>query len=141
MAIPEKNLDGYGLPMVVAERVYGPNNLKGDKRMLASRLMVHYTWPQGTLAASETQAQRMNTFDQVKTIVSHALQLGNRGAHFNAASPLLGAIPELDSMAVVNVITALEEHFGFYVEDDEIGADTFETLGSLANFVNQKLRD
>jgi len=81
----------------------------------------------------------MSTFDQVKTIVLQTLQLGNRGAHFNAASPLLGAIPELDSMAVVNVITALEEHFGFYADDDEISADTFETLGSLADFVNQKL--
>jgi acyl carrier protein len=107
--------------------------------MLASRLKLYYTWPQGTLAESETQAQRMNTFDEVKTIVSQALQLGNRSATLDVASPLLGAIPELDSMAVVNVITALEEHFGFYVDDDEISADTFDTLGSLVDFVSQKL--
>ena len=83
----------------------------------------------------------MNTPDQVKTIFIQALQLGSRGAHLDASSPLLGAIPELDSMAVVNVITALEEHFGFYVEDDEISADTFETLGSLVDFVSGKLTD
>jgi acyl carrier protein len=41
-------------------------------------------------------------------------------------------------MAVVNLITALEEHFGIVVEDDEIGASTFETLGTLAAFVQQK---
>jgi acyl carrier protein len=57
----------------------------------------------------------------------------------NAATRLLGAIPELDSMAVVSLITALEEQFCIAVDDDEIGAATFETLGSLAAFVEQKL--
>ncbi|MEO8134304.1 MAG: phosphopantetheine-binding protein [Betaproteobacteria bacterium] len=72
-------------------------------------------------------------------IVGDALQLGARGSAMDASTPLLGAIPELDSMAVVNVITALEEHFGFSVDDDEIGAATFLTLGSLSAFVEQKL--
>ena len=77
--------------------------------------------------------------DDVKRIVSTTLQLGTRATAMNASTPLLGAIPELDSMAVVSLITALEEQFGITVEDDEIGADTFETLGSLASFVEQKL--
>jgi acyl carrier protein len=81
----------------------------------------------------------MNTFNQVKTLLVQTLQLGNRGANLNANSALLGAIPELDSMAVVNIITALEEHFGFRVDDDEISAESFETLGSLVEFVTQKL--
>jgi acyl carrier protein len=57
----------------------------------------------------------------------------------SASAPLLGAIPELDSMAVVTLITALEEHFGITVADDEIGASTFETLDSLAQFIERKL--
>ena len=77
--------------------------------------------------------------DDVKMLVSSALQLGARGQSLEASTPLLGAIPELDSMAVANVITALEEHFGFSVADDEIGAATFATLGSLSEFVEQKL--
>jgi acyl carrier protein len=44
-------------------------------------------------------------------------------------------------MAVVNVITALEDHFGITVDDDEISAQTFETLGSLTRFVEQKLAE
>ena len=52
---------------------------------------------------------------------------------------MLGSIPELDSMAVVNVITAMEERFGITVDDDEISADTFATLGSLVGFVKGKL--
>ena len=77
--------------------------------------------------------------DDVRMVVASALQLGGRAQAMNAATPLLGAIPELDSMAVVNVITALEEHFGISVADDEIGAATFATLGSLSAFVEQKL--
>ncbi|MBK1695302.1 acyl carrier protein [Chromatium weissei] len=81
----------------------------------------------------------MNTFNQVKALFIQTLQLGNRGANLNIDSPLLGAIPELDSMAVVNIITALEEQFGFCVEDDEISAESFATLGSLVEFVTRKL--
>ena len=77
--------------------------------------------------------------DEVKTVVGRALQLGNRVQGMNESSALLGAIPELDSIAVVNVITALEEHFDITVADDEIGAAAFETLGSLARFVEGKL--
>ena len=77
--------------------------------------------------------------DDVRTIVGDALQLGARGQAMDASTALLGVIPELDSMAVVNVITALEEHFGISVADDEIGAATFATLGSLSAFVEQKL--
>ncbi len=54
--------------------------------------------------------------------------------------PLLGSMPELDSMAVVAVITALEDHFGFEVDDDEISADTFATVGTLAAFVEEKTK-
>lgn len=82
----------------------------------------------------------MNTLNDVKDLLAQSLQLGRRADAYTADSPLLGAIPELDSMAVVNLITAMEEQFGFVVEDDEISADTFATLGSLATFVERKLR-
>jgi acyl carrier protein len=42
-------------------------------------------------------------------------------------------------MAVINLITALEEHYGFSIADDEISAEVFETLGSLAAYVGHKL--
>ncbi len=77
--------------------------------------------------------------EDVKQILIDVLSLGDSGKALMPASPLLGSIPELDSMAVVNLITALEEHFGISVDDDEISADTFETLGSLAAFVAGKL--
>jgi acyl carrier protein len=81
----------------------------------------------------------MQHLEEVRNILSDVLSLGERKNQLKADSTLLGNIPELDSMAVVNVITALEDHFGITVDDDEISAQTFETLGSLARFVEQKL--
>ena len=78
-------------------------------------------------------------FDDVKSIVVDVLSLGEIGNDLTADSALLGSIPELDSMAVVNLMTALESHFGFVIDDDEISASAFETLGSLTAFVDQKL--
>ena len=77
--------------------------------------------------------------EEVRSVVGSVLQLGDRTKKLNESSALLGAIPELDSMAVVNVITALEERFDITVADDEIGAATFETLGSLTRFVEGKV--
>lgn len=81
----------------------------------------------------------MHSLEEVKNLVSDTLGLGERGATLNADSALLGAIPELDSMAVINLITALEEQYGFAIADDEISAEVFETLGSLSAFVDRKL--
>lgn len=83
----------------------------------------------------------MQHIEEVRNILSDVLSLGERRNSLNEDSPLLGAIPELDSMAVVNVITALEEHFDITVDDDEISAKTFETVGSLAQFVERKLAE
>ena len=76
--------------------------------------------------------------DDVKRLLIDVLSLSGDQAEMDADTPLLGSLPELDSMAVVNVIGALEEQFGITVEDDEISARTFATLGSLANFVAEK---
>lgn len=51
---------------------------------------------------------------------------------------LLGAVPEIDSMAVIAVLTAIEEAFGFSIADDEVSADMFETFGSLRRFVESR---
>ncbi|WP_074974091.1 acyl carrier protein [Nitrosospira multiformis] len=83
----------------------------------------------------------MQHLEEVRNILSDVLDLNERKKFLTEASPLLGAIPELDSMAVVNVITALEDHFEITVDDDEISARVFETLGSLTAFIEQKLAE
>ena len=77
--------------------------------------------------------------DQIKTLLTDVLSLGDTGAAMNADTPLLGSLPELDSMAVVNVMAALEDQFGITIDDDDIGASTFETVGSLAAFVEARV--
>jgi acyl carrier protein len=76
--------------------------------------------------------------EEVKNLLTDVLNLGPAGQSLNADSPLLGALPELDSMAVVGLIAAIEDRFGIAVDDDDISASTFETVGSLADFVAQK---
>jgi acyl carrier protein len=81
----------------------------------------------------------MNTLNEVKNLLIDTLNLGAAGEALTAESPLLGSLPELDSMAVVTLIGALEEHFGISIDDDDISGATFETLGSLSAFVDGKL--
>jgi len=76
--------------------------------------------------------------NEVKNVVIDVLNLGPAGEALEADSPLLGSLPELDSMAVVSLIGALEEQFGIAIDDDDISASTFATLGSLADFVAAK---
>ncbi len=82
----------------------------------------------------------MDVLQQVKSIICKVLQINEFESVLDSETPLIGAIPEFDSMAVVSIITALEERFGFFVDDDEIYASVFETLGSLVAFVEGKMQ-
>jgi acyl carrier protein len=82
---------------------------------------------------------RVNIEDDVIAILRTVLSL-DAGQHaLNASTPLLGHVAELDSMAVVSVLTAIEERFGIVVDDDEVDGRTFASVGSLAAFVQGKL--
>jgi acyl carrier protein len=83
--------------------------------------------------------QGLNTQKEVLSLLDEILSLNGRSAEFSSNTPLLGAIPELDSMAVVALITGFEDRFGFTVDDDEIEGSTFATVGSLVEFVDGKL--
>ena len=76
---------------------------------------------------------------EVLRVLDEVLSLNGRAAGFDRNTHLLGAIPELDSMAVVSLITSMEERFGMVVDDDDIDGATFATVGSLVDFVSGKL--
>jgi acyl carrier protein len=76
--------------------------------------------------------------EEVRSILSEALQLGERAQCLVPDTPLLGSIAEFDSMTVVTVLTLLEERLGLEIEDDDISAEIFETVGSLVDFVESK---
>jgi acyl carrier protein len=78
----------------------------------------------------------MNLLSQISAILTATLQ---QPIAFDENTQLLGAIPEFDSMAVVSIVTALEDRFGFTIEDDEIDAEVFASVASLMAFVQEKL--
>ena len=67
------------------------------------------------------------------------LNLGDRAETLSTNTPLLGGIAEFDSMAVVSVVTMIEDEFGISIDDDELSADVFATVGTLADFVAKKI--
>jgi acyl carrier protein len=81
----------------------------------------------------------MDVTREVLRLLDEVLSLNGRAASFTRETHLLGAIPELDSMAVVSLITALEENFGLVIDDDDIDGETFSTVGSLVDFVSGKI--
>jgi acyl carrier protein len=80
----------------------------------------------------------VDTVSKVKSILRAGLSLGDRADSMTAATPLLGSLPEFDSMAVVTIVTMIEDELGITVDDDELSADVFATVGSLAEFVSSK---
>ena len=81
----------------------------------------------------------MEVTQQVLRLLEEVLSLNGRTSSFTRDTPLLGAIPELDSMAVVSIITGLEDQFDLTVDDDDIDGATFATVGSLSDFVRGKI--
>lgn len=81
----------------------------------------------------------MDTTREVLRILDETLSLGGRSATFTRNTHLVGALPEFDSMAVVSLITALEEQLGIVIDDDDLDGQTFATVGTLSDFVGRKL--
>ncbi|RKQ85070.1 acyl carrier protein [Solirubrobacter pauli] len=84
----------------------------------------------------------MNTaaiIDDVKAVVVETLNVEDRADAIGPSTPLLGSLPELDSMAVLELVYALETRFGIAVDGEDVSAEVFETLTSLTEFVESKL--
>lgn len=79
----------------------------------------------------------MTTLDRVCTVLRTSLALGAR--KLSGETALLGALPELDSMAVVTLLTALEEHFGVTIHDDDLSARHFASVATLTAFIDARL--
>ena len=75
----------------------------------------------------------------VRAVLRDVLGLSDaRAAAFTADTPLFGALPELDSMAVAGVLTELEDRLGILIEDDEVDGDMLETFGALVRFAAER---
>ena len=79
------------------------------------------------------------TVDGVKAVLVEILGIADRAGSITASTELLGSLPELDSMAVVELVVALESRFGVQINDDDITGEVFESVGTLAAFIDEKL--
>ena len=75
---------------------------------------------------------------EIKTLLKETLQLDEVDS-WDEDTEILGSIPEFDSMAIVTILTMVEENYGIMIEDDEVSAEVFETLGSLVGFISEKV--
>lgn len=75
----------------------------------------------------------MTRLEQLNAILADLLKLDT--SEFTESTQLLGALPEFDSMAVVGLITAMEATFAIAVNDDDMEAELFETVGSVLSYV------
>ena len=79
-----------------------------------------------------------STIEGVKAVIVKTLGIEERADTLDASTPLFGSMPELDSFAVVELAASLEEQFGFQIDDSDFSGEVFETLGTLAEFVEKK---
>jgi acyl carrier protein len=77
--------------------------------------------------------------EAVKVVVVETLGVEDRADALDATTPLLGSFPELDSMAVLELVLELEQRFGITIDSEDVTGEVFETLGSLAALVDHKL--
>ena len=86
------------------------------------------------------QPDRPALSDDIRSLLSDVLGIAqDRAATFTDTTELFGSLPELDSMAVANLLAELEDRMGIIVEADEVDGDMLGTFGGLVNFVDGKL--
>lgn len=78
----------------------------------------------------------MATLEEVCSMIDEVLQLNGR-IELEEDTALLGNLPELESMVIAQLAAQMEERFDIVVEDDDINGDTFETVGSLMEYINE----
>lgn len=91
-----------------------------------------------------SQATQMTRTDDVtetvRRVLADVLALKpSTVAGLTPETPLFGALPELDSMAVAGLLTELEDRLGIIIDDDDVDGDLFATFGSLVAFAKAKV--
>lgn len=79
-----------------------------------------------------------STLAGVTAVIVKTLGIEDRADSIDASTPLFGSMPELDSLAVVELAAALEEKFEFEIDEDEFTGEVFENVGSLTDFVESQ---
>ena len=76
--------------------------------------------------------------NQLKTIIAEKLDVNLNYDEIDETVSLFEDGLGLDSIAIVNLIVAVEKEFSLSIPDDELSADLFKNINVLADFINQK---
>jgi acyl carrier protein len=93
----------------------------------------------GISATDGRGSMGMVELSRLRELLRDTLQIGSKADGLTESSRLFGALPEFDSIAVITVVTAIEQEFGVAIPDRELSADVFETVGSLGRFISRKV--
>jgi acyl carrier protein len=133
---------GTGSSGTIADRIADavgnatPASSRFAWHLAARRLTAGAIWQEDKPLVPERASEIENT---VRAVLRDVLGLSaERVAAFDEETPLFGALPELDSMAVAGVLTEIEDRLGILIEDDDVDGETLETFGSLTRFAMGK---
>ena len=85
------------------------------------------------------QTEAQDTDAVLRRILQDVLGLDpDRVAALQPGSGLFGHLPELDSMAVADLLTEIEDRIGIVIDDDDVDGEMLETYGALLGFVREK---
>ena len=94
--------------------------------------------PKTQPAEAATAATAATVEAALRVLLAEVLGLSpERVAGFTEDTPLFGALPELDSLAVANFLTAFEERFAVLIEDHDVEAEDFDSFGRLLAFTKR----
>ena len=77
-----------------------------------------------------------STVAEVTTVLVETLGIEGRRHSIDVSTELLGGIPELDSLAILELVSALEDRFDIVIDDEDFTGEVFETVGTLSTFVD-----
>ena len=107
--------------------------MTGDKSLMMSNLPdpVLLDTPADNSVAAPLDR---DLIDKIKTILREDLKLGPN-ADVPDTMPLIGGPADLDSIDVLLLVSTIEKKFGFKIPNEAVGRSAFDSVASLARFV------
>ena len=81
----------------------------------------------------------INIEDRVKKVILDIVKHRLNPEEIVRETPLIGKGLGLDSVGVFELVLNLETEFDIFFEGSELGIEIFENLGSLVNYISEKL--
>ena len=86
-----------------------------------------------------TSPTRADLVPGISNLLADVLGLDQqRRDELTADTELFGALPELDSLSVLELATTLESTYGVTIEDKDFTSEVFGSIGSLADFIESR---